>query len=153
MDTRDPKAEIGRVNRLKCHCHRERAPNPPEDLLHFLQPAFPGHWVVGGLVTNVWNMGNGYDDAPDVNQMMIQPFVNYNMDKGWYVSFSPVMTANWEADSGDQWTVPLGAGVGRVFKIGSQHVNMRASGYYNVQEPGDDHPWNLQLMCIFLFPK
>lgn len=78
----------------------------------------PGHWVVGGLVTNVWNIGNGYDDAPDVNQMMIQPFVNYNMDKGWYVSFSPVMTANWEADSGDQWTVPLGAGVGRVFKTG-----------------------------------
>ena len=113
----------------------------------------PGHWVVGGLVTNVWNIGSGYDDSADVNQMMIQPFVNYNFDKGWYASFSPVMTANWEADSGDQWTVPLGAGVGRVFKIGSQHVNMRASTYYNVQEPGDDNAWNMQLMCIFLFPK
>ena len=115
--------------------------------------AMPGHWVVGGLVTNVWNIGNGYDNAPDVNQMMFQPFINYNMAKGWYLATAPVMTANWEADSSDQWTVPLGAGVGRVFKIGSQHVNLRATGYYNVQEPGDNNSWDLQLMCIFLFPR
>lgn len=115
--------------------------------------AMPGHWVVGGLVSNVWNIGNGYDNAPDVNQMMFQPFVNYNMAKGWYLATAPVMTANWEADSSDQWTIPLGAGVGRVFKIGSQHVNLRATGYYNVQEPSDNNSWDLQLMCIFLFPR
>lgn len=113
----------------------------------------PGHWVIGALVSNVWNIGNGYDNAADVNAMTFQYFINYNMEKGWYVSTAPVLTANWEADSGDQWTVPVGAGVGRVFKIGSQHVNMKAAAYYNVQEPGDDNAWNMQLSCTFLFPK
>lgn len=113
----------------------------------------PGHWVTGALLSNVWNIGNGYDDAPDVNAMTLQPFINYNFDKGWYINTSPVMTANWEADSGNQWTVPLGGGVGRVFKIGSQHVNMRTSAYYNVEEPGDNNAWNMQLMCTFMFPR
>jgi len=90
----------------------------------------PGHWVIGVLVSNVWNIGNGYDNAADVNNMTLQYFINYNMDKGWYVSSAPVMNSNWEADSGDQWTVPVGGGVGRVFKIGKQHVNMKAAAYY-----------------------
>lgn len=115
--------------------------------------AMPGHWVYGALVSNVWNIGNGYDDAADVNAMTFQPFVNYNFEKGWYVNMSPVMTANWEADSGDQWTVPLGGGVGRVMKIGSQHVNLRTAMYYNVQDPGDDNAWNMQFTCTFMFPK
>jgi hypothetical protein len=65
--------------------------------------------------------------------MTLQPFINYNMKDGWYLVTASVMTANWEADSGDQWTVPLGGGVGRVFKIGKPHVNVRLAGYYNVE--------------------
>jgi hypothetical protein len=114
----------------------------------------PGHWVMGALVSNVWNIGNGYNNAADVDEMILQPFINYNMKGGWYVSTAPVMTANWEADSGNQWTVPLGGGVGRVFKIGKQHVNVKLAGYYNVEAPdGNDDVFNLQLTCMFLFPK
>lgn len=114
----------------------------------------PGHWVIGALVSNVWNIGNGYDDAEDVNALTAQYFINYNMAGGWYLTTSPVMTANWEADSGEQWTVPVGGGFGRVFKIGSQHVNMKAAAYYNVEAPdGSDDVWNLQFTCTFLFPK
>jgi hypothetical protein len=116
--------------------------------------SMPGHWVYGALVSNVWNIGNGYNNAPNVNEMTLQPFVNYNMKDGWYVVSAPVMSANWEADSGDQWTVPLGGGVGRVMKIGNQHVNLRIAGYYNVEAPDDnDDVFNLQLTCMFLFPK
>ena len=114
----------------------------------------PGHWVIGALVSNVWNIGNGYNNAEDVNMMTAQYFINYNMKGGWYLSSAPVMTANWEADSGDQWTVPIGGGGGRVFKIGSQHVNMKLAAYYNVDAPNDnDDVWNLQFSCTFLFPK
>ena len=114
----------------------------------------PGHWVIGALVSNVWNIGNGYDNAADVNVMTAQYFINYNMKGGWYLTSAPVMTANWEADSGDQWTVPVGGGFGRVFKIGNQHVNMKLAAYYNVDAPdGNDDVWNMQLSCTFLFPK
>lgn len=112
----------------------------------------PGHWVIGALASNVWSIG-GYNDAPDVNAMTLQPFVNYNMKKGWYLSSGPVITANWEADSGQQWTVPIGGGAGRVFKMGKQHVNMKLAAYYNVEAPDDATDWNLQLEFTLMFPK
>ena len=34
--------------------------------------------------------------------MLIQPFVNYNLGKGWYLVSAPILTANWDASSGDQ---------------------------------------------------
>ena len=66
----------------------------------------PGNWVVGALVQNIWDFA-GDDDEPDINKFTLQPIINYNMDDGWYLSATTTMTANWEADSGDEWTVPL----------------------------------------------
>lgn len=114
----------------------------------------PGHWVLGLLVSNVWNIGSGYDDAENVNFFSSQYFINYNMEEGWYLSTAPTITANWEAeDSSDKWTVPFGGAVGRVFKIGSQHVNMKVGTYYNAIAPDDASDWNLQATVTFMFPK
>ena len=56
----------------------------------------PGNWVIGGLANNLWSFA-GDSDREDVNLMTVQPFVNYNFPEGWYVSTSPIITANWEA--------------------------------------------------------
>ena len=79
--------------------------------------SMPGNWVVGALASNVW----GEDD---VNLLAIQYFVNYNMSGGWYLTTSPLITANWDADSnGDRWTIPVGGGFGRVFfSVASQSI-------------------------------
>jgi hypothetical protein len=113
-----------------------------------------GPWVYGGLINNVWSVA-GDDDRADVNAMLIQPFVNYNFpDKpGRYLTFAPVMTANWEADSEDRWTVPLGLGIGQIMKWGEQPVNLQASAYYNVEAPDNGADWQLRLQVQFLFPK
>lgn len=113
----------------------------------------PGPWVIGLLVSNVWNVGGGYDNARKVNAFTAQYFVNYNMEGGWYLSTMPVITANWEADSGNQWTVPFGIGIGRVFKIGKQPLNLRLSAFYNAWRPDDASDWNVQFFWNFLFPK
>jgi hypothetical protein len=113
----------------------------------------PGKWVIGALVGNVWSVG-GYNDAKHVSQLTTQPFINYNMEDGWYLSSSPVITANWKADDNDDtWTVPVGGGVGRVFKIGNQHINAKFAVYNSVVRPDDASDWNVQLTCIFMFPK
>ena len=44
---------------------------------------------------------------------------------------SLVMTADWTVDSHNRWTIPLGGGFGRVFKIGKQPINARIQGFYN----------------------
>jgi hypothetical protein len=42
------------------------------------------------------------------NVMTLQPFENYDLPEGWYLTTSPLMTANWEAKGENRWTVPVG---------------------------------------------
>jgi len=112
----------------------------------------PGNWVFGLLVSNVWDIG-GYNNAPDVNFFSTQYFINYNMKGGWYLTTAPIITANWEADSDNTWTVPFGGGVGKVFKIGKQPVNLKVAGYYSAERPDNASDWTLQAQLTFLFPK
>ena len=65
----------------------------------------------------------------------MQYFINYNYPSGWYLTSAPIITANWEADSGNQWTVPFGGGVGKVFAIGRQPLNINTQVFYNVDKP------------------
>lgn len=111
-------------------------------------------WVYGALVNNVWDVG-GESDRPNVNQMLLQPFVNYNFpdSPGRYLSFSPVITANWEATSGQKWTVPLGLAIGQIMKFGNQPVNLQAGAFYNVERPSGAPNWNIRLQLQLLFPR
>lgn len=112
----------------------------------------PGHWVIGVLVNNQWSVG-GDPLRQSVNQFLAQPFVNYNMAHGWFLTSSPVITANWLAASGQQWTVPVGGGVGRIFKLGDQPVSAYISGYYNVVRPTGTPNWQLRAELSLLFPE
>jgi hypothetical protein len=113
--------------------------------------AQPGPWVVGSLVRQLWSFAG--DGDQDVSQLLIQPFVNYNMPDGWYLVSSPIVTANWEADDDDTWTVPVGGGFGRIFRIGNQPINAQLQGFYNVEHPQFGPEWIMRFQLQFLFPK
>ncbi len=74
----------------------------------------PKPWTLGLLGRQLWSFA-GDEDRKSVNQLLLEPFINYNLDNGWYLISDMVMTANWQADSGNQWTVPLGGGFGKMF--------------------------------------
>jgi hypothetical protein len=118
----------------------------------FVALAQPGHWTLGLLVNNVWSVA-GSGSRPDVNQMLLQYFINYNLKKGWYLSFSPIITANWKASDDNVWTVPFGGGIGRVMKLGFQPVSILAQFYGNAIHPPGASPFGLRLQIAFLFPK
>lgn len=59
----------------------------------------PGHWVIGVLVSNQWSFA-GNSDRPSLNTGLMQPFINYNFERGRYVSISPIITVNWNAAPG-----------------------------------------------------
>jgi hypothetical protein len=108
--------------------------------------------VTGVLINNLWSFA-GNEDRPNVNAMTLQPFFNYNLPEGWYLTTSPVITANWEARSDNRWTVPIGGGIGRIFKIGDQPVNAQLTAYYNIVTPDDiGANWQLRAQWTFLFP-
>jgi hypothetical protein len=122
-----------------------------------------GPWVFGALVNNQWSVG-GWGANP-VNAMLLQWFVNYNLPEGWYLTSSPIITANWKADRGrDVWTVPLGGGVGRLFRLGQilplegdplakLPINTQIGAYGNVAKPEFGSEWQLRFQIQFLFPK
>jgi len=112
----------------------------------------PAPWVAGVLVRQLWSFA-GDDDRKDVSQLLVQPFVNYNLDDGWYLVSAPIITANWNADSDDRWVVPLGGGLGKLFTIGGQPINANLQTYYNVDTPTNGPEWSLRFQIQFLFPK
>jgi len=105
-------------------------------------------WVVGFVTNNIWTFGD-----VEENKFMFQYFVNYNMAKGAYLVSGPILTANWNAESGQKWIVPFGAGAGKVFKIGKQPINVSAHGYYNVIKPDNWGDWQMRLQVQLLSPK
>ena len=89
-----------------------------------------------------------------MNVFSWQYFVNYNLNNGWYLTSSPIITANWEADSDDRWTVPIGGGFGRVFRVGRQPINASVQGFYNIEEPDNIGPeWSVRAVVQFMFPR
>jgi len=109
-----------------------------------------GPWVLGALINNQWSVA-GWGDK-DVNQMLIQPFVNYNLADGWYLTSRPIVTANWEAGRSDRWTVPIGGGVGKLLKLGPLPINTSLQAYYNVERPRYASEWQLRFQVQFLLP-
>jgi hypothetical protein len=110
-----------------------------------------GHWVVGAVANQQWSFAGGGDK--NVSAFLVQPFINYNLPDGWYLVTSPIITANWEADSSDRWTVPLGGGVGKIFKIGGQNFNAQLQAFYNVASPDHGSDWGVRFQLQLLFPE
>lgn len=112
----------------------------------------PGNWVVGFLAQHIWDFASD-DGEPDINKSTLQPIINYNLDDGWYLSATTTMTADWEARSGDEWTVPLGGGFGRLIRFGDQPVDLKLMNYWNVEKPEFGADWSMQFTVKFLIPK
>jgi hypothetical protein len=112
----------------------------------------PGKWTVGVLANNVWSVA-GHPGLIDVNQFLLQYFLNYNLQKGWYLTWQPTLTANWKATNGGRWVVPVGGGVGRIMKLGAQPVNLTLQFYGNAVHPPGASPWGMRMQIAFLFPK
>jgi len=109
-------------------------------------------WVYGVLVNNIWSLTSSQQGGA-YNNGLIQPFVNYNFPEGFYLTSAPIMTVDWKAESSQQWTVPIGGGVGKIFHLGKLPVNTQLSAYYNVVRPDYQANWQIRAQVQFMFPK
>jgi hypothetical protein len=110
-------------------------------------------WTVGVLANNIWSYAGNADRA-SINQFLVQYFVTYNLPHSWYLTSSPIITANWNAGSGDKWTVPFGGGFGKIIKLGKLPLNAQVQGFTVPIRP-DTTPsptWELRFQVAFLFP-
>lgn len=110
-----------------------------------------GPWVVGAVAQNFWSFA-GDDDRSDVNAMTLRPVLNYNLPHGWYLTSSPSIAANWEADADERWLVPVGGGVGKVYSIGRHRMSTTIESYYHAVSPTIGPEWQLRVQHSFLYP-
>lgn len=106
-----------------------------------------GHWVIGVLANNVWSVAGDRS-----NWFLLQYFVTLNFDSGWYVTTSPVITANWEAPPEQRWVVPFGAGFGRIVWIAGVPFNCNASAFVNAVRPDFGPTWSLRAQVTLMLP-
>ncbi|MGX1305693.1 hypothetical protein AB7M35_000413 [Amorphus suaedae] len=105
----------------------------------------------GFLAFNQWSFA-GPTDAPDVNQLVVQPFLNFNMKDGWSLQTGPVISVDWTSDD-EKVTLPVGGGISKLTKFGKTPVKLTANLYYNALRPDTAPEWQGQFMATLLFPR
>lgn len=100
------------------------------------QSARRGQWLIGpelalgqvtdwGLwgvranhLTNIYGQGDHEVDDLDTNETTIKLFFSYALGNGWQIESNPVILYDWEAVSGNEWSVPVGAGISKTIMLG-----------------------------------
>ena len=114
--------------------------------------------LVGNLSENISTAvvgGHLWGDEMGFSTTLIQPMLFYNIPTapGWEVNYNNTITYDWNADSGNRWTVPLGAGVGKTFALESGlGLNLGLGYYYNVEKPQGAADSLLRININFIFP-
>lgn len=108
-------------------------------------------WTYGMLFQNFFGVAG--NSNVDLNHLTAQIFITKNLSKGWYVNTAPIFTADWNALDGEKWTVPLGAGFGRLFKMGKVPVNSQLGFYKYIEHPPGSADYQIRAQIVLLFPK
>lgn len=112
-------------------------------------------WVTILVARNEWSVGEPKGRA-DVNRLVLDYFLFYNLPKLFYLLYETTVTANWEAARGDQWTLPIGIGFGRHHRIPNRPrlaITTRISGLYNAVRTNTDGNWQLIATLVFWKPN
>jgi len=94
--------------------------------------------LVGFLATQSWDVGGSNDE--DFSTTTIEYFYAYGLGGGWQFAAGPTIEADWEADSSNTWTVPIGIGIEKTTKFGSTPWNISLEAHYYVEQPDSFGP-------------
>jgi hypothetical protein len=114
-----------------------------------------GQFMFGALVNQLWSFGStGNTNRQNVNQMYLQPFLARITSAGVTYTVSSEMSANWEADSGEQWTIPIIAQVSKVTRLGPFPFSIGIGAGYYVEAPEQIGPkWKLRMQFVVMLPR
>jgi hypothetical protein len=109
-------------------------------------------WKLGALLQTYFSYA-GKDRFNDVTLLNLQLIYYYSLTETISIGAGPNIIANFEADSGDKWTVPLGIGIGKTVQLGKVPVRFVVEYYGSVVRPdtvGVTH--NLRFLIIPAVP-
>jgi len=112
-----------------------------------------GPWTVGALVNHLWSFADTGDPERDaVNQTLLQPFLAYSTKAAVTYTLNSESTANWEAASGEQWTVPIQLVVSKVTRFGPFPFSIGGGVGWYAESPTGGPDWKLRTVFTVLLP-
>lgn len=100
--------------------------------------------LVGFAAAHSWDLGGSNDE--DFSTTTIEYFYAYGLGGGWQLAAGPTIEADWEADSSNTWTVPIGIGIEKTTKFGSTPWKFSLEAHYYVEQSDSFGP---ELLLIF----
>lgn len=112
----------------------------------------PKNWVLGFYANNLWSFA-GDRNRPSVSVFNLSGFVYYNLSNDWFFAYTPDIAANWEINGQKKWIVPVGGGIGRLYKINDQYIITSIQYFYNVLTPSTvKTKYSIRFSLDFVFP-
>jgi hypothetical protein len=108
----------------------------------------PGNWSIFGLFDNVWSFAGS---GEKINEFSFQYQAVYLLPKDWFFITNWTMEADWEASDGDKWTVPIGGGFGKQFKLGGRQFQAYGQAGYNAVRPDGASSWRAIAALTLVF--
>ena len=113
---------------------------PAAMLFHMGKP-----WTLGLLVQH-WSSFAGDDSRDSVSQTDIQYVLRRSIPGAMSIGMGPTISVNWEEDSDNRLTLPIGLGITKTTRWGKTPFKLRAEVHYSIISPEDfGSTWNLRL--------
>lgn len=100
---------------------------------------------IGGLLRYQFDVA-GKDNRTDVEQLIVQPFLNINLPRQWFVTFGPEMRMNLKAN--DNWHIPFDITVGKLI---TKSIVVSVEGKHTVVNDFDPYDWEVEFRIGFFF--
>ncbi|MDH3690340.1 MAG: hypothetical protein OEU36_12755 [Gammaproteobacteria bacterium] len=122
----------------------------PSAILAYLGPK----WKYGGLVTHYWDY-SGDRDRDDVNFTNFQYLYYYSLNPTTSIGAAPNILIDWEQDSDDRVTLPIGMGINKTINIGKVPVRFGFEAFYSAVQPDNivGSKWSYRIYIIPAVPS
>ena len=102
-------------------------------------------WV-GGVLIQHWSSFAGDDERADTSRTDVQYIIRRSIPGAMSIGMGPTISIDWEADSDNRLTLPVGLGITKTTRIKNMPVKLRAEVHYSIIAPDDyGSTWNLRL--------
>ena len=144
MSVSDPRRSISREQ-------RDPAPDGAGTSV-WTPPVSPER--VAGILAQHWTSLRGDSDRPDARQTDIQYIIRRSIPGAMSIGMGPTISIDWEADSGEKVTLPVGLGITKTARWGKTPVKLRAEVHYSVVRPDAvGTEWNFRLQIAPVIPS
>lgn len=110
-------------------------------------------WTTGFIFQHWWSFA-GDSDRASQNHTDFQYILRRKIPGAMSIGMGPTLSIDWNADSGNQVTLPIGLGITKTIRLGKMPLKLRFEPQYSLIKPDDaGSHWNFRLQITPVIPS